>query len=156
MAAPLGGPRCPQCRALVPAGSAWCMLCHADLRSDEERAAARAAAEAVAVATAASAATSAEPSSGRGRHRRSASPQLAATEAVAEAVPEAPPRVTSLDDVDVDAMLEQLAAEQPDRLGSVSGQLSDRTTKIVLVLGGAGVMTLLSLLGLAVLGSLFG
>lgn len=32
--------RCPECSSLVRAGSPWCSLCHADVRSDEEKAAA--------------------------------------------------------------------------------------------------------------------
>lgn len=32
--------RCPECSSLVSAGSPWCSLCHADVRSDEEKAAA--------------------------------------------------------------------------------------------------------------------
>ena len=34
--------RCPECSSLVRAGSPWCSLCHADVRSDEEKEAARA------------------------------------------------------------------------------------------------------------------
>ena len=34
--------RCPDCSSLVRAGSPWCSLCHADVRSDEEKEAARA------------------------------------------------------------------------------------------------------------------
>ncbi|MCU0265849.1 MAG: hypothetical protein MUC45_06980 [Actinomycetia bacterium] len=135
------------------------MLCHADLRSEEDRAAAQAAAAEVAARTAA-----ADQVAARGRHRRAGAPQPAAglvalhpDPAIAEAAEvETAPPVSSLAEVDVEAMLQQLAAEQPNPLGSVSGQLSDRTTKIVLVLGGAGVMTVLTLVGLLVLGSLFG
>ena len=32
--------RCPECTSLVRAGSPWCSLCHADVRSDEDKAAA--------------------------------------------------------------------------------------------------------------------
>ena len=32
--------RCPECSSLVRTGSPWCSLCHADVRSDEEKAAA--------------------------------------------------------------------------------------------------------------------
>jgi hypothetical protein len=37
--------RCPECGSLVRAGVSWCSLCHADLRSDEEKEAARLEAE---------------------------------------------------------------------------------------------------------------
>lgn len=33
--------RCPECGSLVRGGISWCTLCHADLRSDEEKEAAR-------------------------------------------------------------------------------------------------------------------
>ncbi len=35
------GTRCPDCGSMVRPDSSWCSLCHADLRSEEERAAAR-------------------------------------------------------------------------------------------------------------------
>jgi len=35
------GTRCPACGSMVRPGSSWCSLCHADLRSEEEKAAAR-------------------------------------------------------------------------------------------------------------------
>ena len=34
--------RCPECSSLVRAGMSWCSLCHADVRSEEEKEAARA------------------------------------------------------------------------------------------------------------------
>jgi hypothetical protein len=34
--------RCPECGSLVRPGAGWCTLCHADLRSEEEKAAAKA------------------------------------------------------------------------------------------------------------------
>ena len=34
-------PRCPDCGSLVRAGMGWCTLCHADLRTEQEKEAAR-------------------------------------------------------------------------------------------------------------------
>lgn len=42
--------RCAECGSLVRAGDQWCSLCHADLRSDEEKEAARLEAEQLASA----------------------------------------------------------------------------------------------------------
>lgn len=152
---------------MVLAGSAWCMLCHADLRTEEEKAAARAAAAAVAAVPPPMALSGTV----RGRHRRGGSavvlapseqpPTLstaaeASVRSPAEGPVEPAPPVLSLGDVDVEAMLQQLAAESPDPLGGLSGQLKDRSAKFAVIAGGAVVVTMLGFLLLVFVGSVFG
>jgi len=147
--------RCPQCSAVVRAGSSWCTLCHADLRSAEQRAAPVIVPEPVETAPA------------RGKHARHArlaadvpvETTMVATEPelvdAAEPVDPATP-ARSIADVDLDAMFAQLAAEHADPLLSdLPGRLSTKSTKTLVIVGGATAVTLGALVFMVILGSIF-
>ena len=147
--------RCPQCSAVVRAGSSWCTLCHADLRPAEERAAAVTVVEPVETATA------------RGRHARHARPAADAPvettmvttepELVEAAQPVDPSKpVHSIEDLDLEAMFAQLAAEHADPLLSdLPGRLGTKSTKTMVIVGGATAVTLGALVFMVILGSIF-
>ncbi len=197
--------RCTACGSLVRPGAGWCSLCHEDLRSEEEQAAARAqarpweaevaeaeAAEAEAAGDEAAGIESARTetagtetadetvtvAAGSGRHRRHAAaaaagtgtatataprPDIAPADASAEATASQPATLASASlaslasladaGIDVDGMLELLAANEPHPLGPLHEKLADKTTRIVAVLVAVSVLTGLSLLIMFLLGS---
>jgi hypothetical protein len=151
--------RCPQCSALVHPGVQWCSLCHADLRPLDEREP-----EPVPLAEPVEAAAG----GARGRHARSTvaaeraplleepGPADPATAPVAGTVTTAEDRLAAAG-IDVDAMLQQLAAQHAAQpLGGLSSRLSDKSSRTYLVIGGVLGLTLLSFLGMFLLGSVFG
>jgi hypothetical protein len=122
--------RCPDCSSLVRPGMAWCTLCHADLRSDEEKAAA--AAEASLVLAHSGGAESAEqadaadgtdapqvtqaPVASRGRHARPA-PEAEAMPAVLAKLPAKLP--ADRIELDADAAAVATAAETDAKLAEL-------------------------------------
>ena len=165
--------RCPSCGSLVVPGAAWCSLCHEDLRTEEERAAARAqaqpweavdpqGAEAVPVpsgaATPPDAATPARPGGGRHRRPAPADPTAAATRTVpVEAAAGPGPAVDAAlaeAGIDVAGMLELLAANEGRPLSPLQDRLSDKGTRVLAVVTAVTVLTVVGIAVMTVLGSL--
>ena len=103
----------------------------------------------------------------RGRHARHARPaadspvettMVAPDPGLVEAAEPVDPAkpVRSIDDVDLDAMFAQLAAEHADPLLSdLPGRLSTKSTKTMVIVGGATAVTLGALVFMVILGSIF-
>ena len=158
--------RCPHCASAVRPGASWCSLCHSDLRSDAERAA----------AAPASVAPSPEPEHlPEPEHVRDLELQLAtsaalgtpstATEAESSATPSgrharrtgsaADPYGSGdpLAQVDVESMLAVLASDSATLTG-VAGRFSSKANVALFAFGGAALLTVLGLAAMFVLGSL--
>ena len=198
--------RCPDCGSLVRDQMAWCTLCHADLRSPEEKEAARLESALVLAAGGAARAgavpvpadtgqdLSAAPASGspspRGRHARPSStvtlpavlalaPTAAArtadasgpatdpatvaaasAAASAAAAAESEAKLAELREagIDVDGMLQMLAADKAhDPLtGFVNDRLGSKGSRAIVILVASAVLTSLGILVMFVLGSVFG
>lgn len=202
--------RCPDCGSLVRPGMSWCTLCHADLRSEEEKEAARlesslllvpsgatvtagddGIADDFATPTARSLAGSV-PGAGnalpsRGRHARpsatpamelppaligtpgtpetatapeGASAQLSAEAVAAAAAAESEAKLAELRQagIDVDGMLQMLAADKgSDPLtGFVTERLGSKGSRAVAILIASVALTSIGILVMFVLGSVFG
>lgn len=145
--------RCPRCGAHVRQDAQWCTLCYADLRP--------APADPVALAE------PAEP----GLQQLTPADSAAAPGADASPpdLPPTPPRPSrgrharrapdepvgdTLGDVDVDAMLAQLAAESDSGLGALSGRLASPGAKAVVIGGGIALVCLVLVLLMVIVGSL--
>lgn len=159
---PAADVRCPQCAALIRAGSDWCTLCYADLRpaplvsaaaagahspahasevasTPTEAAPTSPAPDAVLPTSAAGHDAAERPSSGpasRGKHAKAAStPSAEETEALAA------------------QLLAQLAvAESGSPLGRLSGLTDSSGKKAVLMIGGAFGVVVVLLVFMALLG----
>ncbi len=142
--------RCPHCSSAIRPGAAWCSLCHADLRSDEERAAAEPAPVEVAeelerddeLERDEELETSPARVGGRHARRGSAGP----ADAVAMSAEPDP-----LAEVDVESMLAALGGQDP--LAGVAGRFSSKANIAMFAFGGAALLTVLGLLAMFVLGS---
>jgi len=190
--------RCPDCGSLVRDQMAWCTLCHADLRSPEEKEAARLESALVLAAGGAARAGAVPvpadtgqdlpdtPASGspspRGRHARppstvtlpaaltlaptaaartaAATVAAASSAAAAAAAAESEAKLAELREagIDVDGMLQMLAADKAhDPLtGFVNDRLGSKGSRAIVILVASAVLTSLGILVMFVLGSVFG
>jgi hypothetical protein len=167
--------RCPACGSLVRPDAGWCSLCHADLRTDEEKAAARPAPEWVETAGSPEhsdeatvpdwatelAAVAPEP---RGRHARPAGGSEPDVPAAAVAGPATSglalsPAAADVDaalakaGVDVQSMLSLLAAGEPDPLAPLTGRLASKGSRAVAATAATVALLAIGILAMFALGS---
>ena len=117
--------RCPECGSLVRAGVSWCSLCHADVRSDEEKEAARLEAEQLA-----SAGIPRRQADARSTRRPTRSSSLRRPAGAPRRLPSAVPPSTPTRSV---------AALTPDEAGPDSAETSAETEEKLAELRQAGV-----------------
>jgi hypothetical protein len=178
--------RCPDCGSLVRAGMSWCTLCHADLRSEEEKEAARLEPSLLLVpggaddlaltqsaltqsALAQSALAQSVPT--RGRHARPSPTPAAELPLALVAAPgtaadpdgpaaESEAKLAELREagIDVEGMLQMLAADKgSDPLtGFVKERLGSKGSRAIAILLASAALTSLGILLMFVLGSIFG
>jgi len=135
--------RCPRCNAHVGADAEWCTLCYADLRVEPVP----------------------EPEPALGPELE-AEPALAPDQLPVDAPVDIPPSAGkharrradeapgSLDGVDVQAMLAQLAAESDSGLGPLAGRMQTKESKAFVIVGGIAVVCLVLFVLMALLGAL--
>jgi len=170
--------RCPHCASAVRPGAQWCSLCHSDLRSDAERAAAAPVAVApssepepervpdleLQLATSAALGTAptaaeAESSAPSGRHARRAlaapgtRPTAPLGDGLTATAGDAEGQVDPLAQVDVEGMLAALASDS-SALTGVAGRFSSKANVAMFAFGGAALLTVLGLAAMFILGSL--
>ncbi len=172
--------RCPGCSSLVRPDAAWCSLCHADLRSAEEKAAALPESEPVEALPALDPVRSPDPTGWadelaaaaapgpRGRHARPGAPAdppvvvqapgpfgargVMATGATASTVTDADAALAKAG-VDVQSMLSLLAAGEPDPLAPITGRLSSKGSRAVAATLATVALIVVGILTMFVLGS---
>jgi hypothetical protein len=165
--------RCPECGSLARPDAGWCSLCHADLRSEEEKAAARPEREPTGTADEEPLSTyvpewASRPdptpatNATRGRHARPVDgpePVGAAGAAALTTLVASSTAATDADaalakaGIDVQSMLSLLAAGEPDSLSPITGRLSSKGSRAIAATVATVALIAFGIIAMFVLGS---